>query len=109
MCANCSYEVADDGNRTANVTPGWAPFSECAKILVTAIKDTPKEDQPPNKGQARSTRVYTLYRKSPLKEDNLSTKWLVPKVSTVTPSVEGYRSLFVFSLPACLPVLLYDL
>ena len=30
------------------------------------IKDTPKEDKPPNKGQAE--------RKSPLKEDNLSTK-----------------------------------
>ena len=38
------------------------------------IKDTPKEDKPPNKGQAESTLVYTLYRKSPLKEDNLSTK-----------------------------------
>ena len=35
---------------------------------------TPKEDKPPNKGQAESTLVYTLYRKSPLKEDNLSTK-----------------------------------
>ena len=32
--------------------------------------DTPKEDKPPNKGQAESTHVYTL----PLKEDNLSTK-----------------------------------
>ena len=30
--------------------------------------------KPPNKGQAESTHVYTLYRKSPLKEDNLSTK-----------------------------------
>ena len=38
------------------------------------IKDTPKENKPPNKGQAESTLVYTLYRKSPLKEDNLSTK-----------------------------------
>ena len=38
------------------------------------IKDTLKEDKPPNKGQAESTRVYTLYRKSPLKEDNLATK-----------------------------------
>ena len=38
------------------------------------IKDTPKEDKPPNKGQAESTHVYTIYRKSPLKEDNLSTK-----------------------------------
>ena len=35
------------------------------------IKDTLKEDKP---GQAESTLVYTLYRKSPLKEDNLSTK-----------------------------------
>ena len=35
------------------------------------IKDTPREA---NKGQAESTLVYTLYRKSPLKEDNLSTK-----------------------------------
>ena len=25
------------------------------------IKDIPKEDKPPNKGQAESTRVYTLY------------------------------------------------
>ena len=38
------------------------------------IKDTPKEDKPPNKGQVKSTPVYTVYRKSPLKEDNLSTK-----------------------------------
>ena len=33
------------------------------------IKDTLKKDKPPNKGQAESTRVYTLCRKSPLKED----------------------------------------
>ena len=33
-----------------------------------------KEDKPPNKKQAESTRVYTLYRKSPLKEENLSIK-----------------------------------
>ena len=34
-----------------------------------------KEDKPPDKGQAESTScIYTLYRKSPLKEDNLSTK-----------------------------------
>ena len=39
------------------------------------IKDTLKEDKPPNKGQAESTLVYTLYgKKSPLKEDSLSTK-----------------------------------
>ena len=40
----------------------------------TPIKDTPKKDKPPNKRQAESTLVYTLYRKSPLKENNLSTK-----------------------------------
>ena len=51
--------------------------------LKPQIKNTPKEDKPPNKGQAESTHVYTLCRKSPLKEDNLSTKYkrLVPKVS----------------------------
>ena len=38
------------------------------------MKDTPIEGKPPNKGQAESTLVYTLYTKSPLKEDNLSTK-----------------------------------
>ena len=36
------------------------------------MKDILKKDKPPNKGQAESTFVYTLYRKSPLKEDNLS-------------------------------------
>ena len=46
-------------------------YSETSDI---SIKDTPKEDKPPNKGQAESTLVYTLYIKSPLKEDNLSTK-----------------------------------
>ena len=35
------------------------------------MKDTPKEDKPFNKGQAESTLVYILYRKSPLKGDNL--------------------------------------
>ena len=39
------------------------------------IEDTPKEDKPPNKGQAESTLAYTLYRKLPLIEDNLSTKY----------------------------------
>ena len=39
------------------------------------IKDTPKEDKPPNKGQAESTHAYTrIHTKPPLKEDNLSTK-----------------------------------
>ena len=41
--------------------------------MKSLIKDIPKEDKPPNKGQAEDTLVYTLYRKSPLKEDNLST------------------------------------
>ena len=43
-------------------------------LVKPPIKDTPKEDKPPNKGQAKSTLVYTQYRKSPLKQDNLSTK-----------------------------------
>ena len=42
--------------------------------LKPLIKDTPKGDKPPNKGQAESTLVYTLYRKSPVKEDYLFTK-----------------------------------
>ena len=40
----------------------------------TSDKGHSERGQPHNKGQAESTRVYTLYRKSPLKEDNLSTK-----------------------------------
>ena len=38
------------------------------------IKDTPEDDKPPNKGQAETTHVRTLYRISSLKEDNFSTK-----------------------------------
>ena len=40
------------------------------------IKDTPKEDRPPNKAKDNPKVLsYTqLYRKSPLKEDNLSTE-----------------------------------
>ena len=51
-------------------------MSHSKKILNVGnyVKDTPKEDKPLNKGQANSTLAYTLYRKSPLKEDNLSTK-----------------------------------
>ena len=52
--------------------------SWCVQVKCTVkppIMDTQKEDKPPNRGQAEITRVYyTLYRKSPLKEDNLSTK-----------------------------------
>ena len=46
----------------------------CFLALATSeppIKDTLKEDKPPNKGQAKCTIVYTL---NPLKEDNLPTK-----------------------------------
>ena len=39
---------------------------------VVQASNALKEDKPPNKRQAESTHVYTLYRKSPLKEDNLS-------------------------------------
>ena len=37
-------------------------------------EDTLKEEKFPKNGQADSTLVYTLYAKSPLKEDNLPTK-----------------------------------
>ena len=60
------------------------------------IKDTPKEDRPPNKGQTESTLAYTLYGKSPLKEDNLSTKRtkrLIPKVSLLSSTI--FTCLFV--------------
>ena len=43
------------------------------KLYYSETSDR-EEDKPPNKGQTESTLVYTLYRKSPLKEDNLSTK-----------------------------------
>ena len=55
-----------------------------SNTVKSPIKDTLEEDNPPNKGQAESTRVYTLYRKSPLKKSTTSlqrTKRLVPKVS----------------------------
>ena len=41
------------------------------------IKDTPKEDKPPNKGQAESTLVYTLYSERTTSLQR--TKRLVPK------------------------------
>ena len=56
----------------AKMTP--PPTHPMKYTLKPPIMDTPKEDKPPNRGQAESTLVYTLYRKSPLKEDNLSTK-----------------------------------
>ena len=49
-------------------------LASSSNTVKPPIKDTLKEDKPPNKGQAKNTHVYTLYRKSPLKEDNLSTK-----------------------------------
>ena len=52
---------------------GWKGGS-ILNTVKPPIKDTPKEDKPPNKGQAKSTHVYTLYRKSSPNEDNLSTK-----------------------------------
>ena len=51
----------------------WAT-AEWSEVRTSAvIKDTSKEDKPPNKGQAEIL-LYTHSRKSPLKEDNLSTK-----------------------------------
>ena len=46
------------------------PVLEPLSTVKPPIKDTPKEDKPPNKGQAESTLVYTLYKKNHL---NLST------------------------------------
>ena len=62
-------------------------------LLLTTVKppikvDTPKGDKPPNKGQAE-VHVFTLYRKSPLKEDNLSTKDK-PKVLLHTHSIGNH-------------------
>ena len=64
------------------------PFKTfCFKVWYhgpdNTLQYTPKQDKPPNKGQAKSSLVYTLYRKSPLKEDNLSTedKTAGPEVS----------------------------
>ena len=62
--------------------------------MKPTIKDTLKdlEDKPPNKGQVESTHVYTLNRKSPLKEDKLSIK-----DKTASPEVRGSTvSVFLF-------------
>ena len=48
MCIEDALDLSKKGNH-ATVKP--------------PIKDTPKEDKPPNKGQAESASVYTLYRK----------------------------------------------
>ena len=60
------------------------------------IKDTPKEDKLPNKGQAEHTIIYTLYRKSLLKEDNLSAK----------DKTAGPESVLIKRFH-CIPILLY--
>ena len=59
--------------RCVSHTPG-VRVGIYAYTMKPPIRDTPKEDKPPNKRQAESTHVYTLYRKSPLKQDNFSTK-----------------------------------
>ena len=41
-------------------------------VTVKPPINTPKEDKPSKRGQAGITLVYTLYRKSPLKENNHS-------------------------------------
>ena len=51
--------------------------------MKSPIKDTPKEDKSPTKEQAESSRVHTLYRKSSLKKENLSTKDKMPGLKGV--------------------------
>ena len=52
----------------------------CLHAVKPLIKDNPKEDKPPNKGQAESTPVHTLYKITSersidlCREVNLSTK-----------------------------------
>ena len=80
----------------ATQKPKWiTPPTQCT--VKPTIKDTPKEDKPPNKRQAKSTLVYTLYRKSPLKEDNLSTK----DTRSVLIKRFHYSCLQYNSLPSC--------
>ena len=66
--------------------PPYKGQAESTRVYTLYIKSPLKEDKPPYKGQAESTRVYTLYIKSPLKEDNLSTKGK-PKVLAYTHSI----------------------
>ena len=54
------------------------------------IKDTPKEDKPPNKRQDEVSLVFTLYRKRPLKEDNLPTK---DKTKVLVYTLQGRRNM----------------
>ncbi len=42
--------------------------------IHTPYKITSERGQPPYKGQSKSSLLYTLHTKYPLKEDNLSTK-----------------------------------
>ena len=66
-------------------------------IVKSPIKDTPKEDKPPNKGQAESTLVYTITseRVQPLCKGQ---EQLAPKVSLL-------RGSTVFSCPTVVAVL----
>ncbi len=67
------------GKAKGTITTGKVKFFELVESILwismytvkVLIKDTPKEDKPPNKGQ---NVVYTLNAKLPSKEDNLSTK-----------------------------------
>ena len=71
-------------------------YSVSITTVKPLIRDTPKDDKPPNKGQAESTHVYTLYRKSPLKEDNLSTKDWSQKMSLLRSSTVPVTSKQLF-------------
>ena len=68
----------------------------------TSDKGHSERGQPPNKGQAKSTHVYTLYRKSPLKEDNLSAK---DKTAVSLLRGSTVHRLRIFS---CLPPITYQ-
>ena len=62
------------------------------------IKDTPKEDRPPNKGQAESILLYTHSILNHLRKRTTSlqrTKQLVPKVSLLRDSTVIYEVLFI--------------
>ena len=61
---NGSYQAPSPGGYGGKVG------NTCSITVKPPIKNILKEDI----GQAESTRVYILDRKSPLKEDNLSTK-----------------------------------
>ena len=49
-------------------------FAQVRLVLYNVKYSETSDKGHSERGQAKSTLVYTLYRKSPLKEDNLSTK-----------------------------------